>query len=170
MGQGKTVALILITVGVIVALLAFFFLFSGWAEGRLRISGFLLGLVIALVLCLPLFGAGVFLLVRSRGEALEFAEAAKEKKILNIVRTQGKVDVAGLAIEMGLTRSQVKEYVYDLVGKELFTGYINWAEGILYARDAGEMRTTKCPNCGGVRELVGKGVVKCPYCGSDLFL
>jgi hypothetical protein len=170
MGQGRTVALILITVGLTIALAASVFLFAGWAEGRLRMSGFLLGLVIVGMLCLPLFGGGVFLLVRSRGEAREFAEAAKEKMILNIVRTQGKVDVAGLAIEMGLTRSQVKEYLYDLVGKELFTGYINWEEGILYARDAGEMQTTKCPNCGGIREVVGKGVVKCPYCGSDLFL
>ena len=170
MGQSRTAALILIAVGVIVALLAFLFLFSGWTEGRLRVSGFVLGLAIVGVLCLPLFGGGVYLLVRSAGEAREFSEAAKEKKILNIVRTQGRVDVAGVAIEMGLTRNQVKEYIYDLVGKELFTGYINWNEGILYARDAGEMQTTKCPNCGGIREVVGKGVVKCPYCGSDLFL
>jgi DNA-directed RNA polymerase subunit RPC12/RpoP len=32
------------------------------------------------------------------------------------------------------------------------------------------MKTTKCPNCGGEREVVGKGVVKCPYCGSELFV
>jgi len=170
MGHGRTVALVLVAVGVVIALLASLFLFSGWVEGRLRISGLLLGLALTAMLCLPLFGAGGYLLVRSLAEAREFAEAAKEKKILNIVRTQGQVDVANVAIEMGLTRNQVKEYVYDLVGKGLFTGYINWQEGILYARDAGEMQTTKCPNCGGIREVVGKGVVQCPYCGSDLFL
>jgi DNA-directed RNA polymerase subunit RPC12/RpoP len=75
-----------------------------------------------------------------------------------------------VALEMNLTRDQIKEYIYDLVGKGLFTGYINWNDGVLYAREAAEMRTNKCPNCGGIRELVGKGIVKCPYCGSELFL
>jgi len=169
-GQGKTVGLILIVVGLILVLWAGVYLFSGRAEGRLEMSGFLLGLAIVLVLALPLLGAGAFTLVRGRSEARQFAEAEKEKKILNMVRTQGRVNVAEVAIEMDLTRDQVKEYIYDLVGKGLFTGYINWDEGILYALEAAEMRSTKCPNCGGVREMVGKGVVKCPYCGSELFL
>ncbi len=169
-GQGKTVGLILVVVAVIIFLVAGLFLFSGLAEGRLRASGFLLGLVLVFILALPLLGAGAFLFVRGRSEAQQFAEAEKEKKLLNIVQTHGQVNVADVVIEMDLTRGQVKEYIYDLVGKGLFTGYINWNEGILYARDAAEMQTTKCPNCGGVREIVGKGVVKCPYCGSELFL
>lgn len=169
-GHGKTVALILIVLSLIIIVAGALFLFSGTAEGRLRPSGFLLGLLFVLILTLPLLGGGVLLLVRSRSEAQQFAEAEKEKKILNIVRTHGQVNVAEVAIEMDLTRDQVKEYIYDLVGKGLFTGYINWDDGILYARQAAEMRSTKCPNCGGVREVVGKGIVKCPYCGSDLFL
>jgi len=87
-----------------------------------------------------------------------------------MVLTQGRLAVADAALELDVTRDEVKAFVYDLVGKGLFTGYINWSDGILYARDASEMRTNKCPNCGGVRELVGKGVVRCPYCGSELFL
>lgn len=169
-GQGRTVALILVALSLIIIVAAGIYLFSGMAEGRLRPSGFLLGLVIVLILALPLLGGGILLFVRSRSEAQQFAEAEKEKKILNIVRTKGQANVAEVAIEMDLTRDQVKEHIYDLVGRGLFTGYINWDEGILYAREAAEMRSTKCPNCGGIREVVGKGVVKCPYCGSDLFL
>ena len=169
-GSGRTVALILIAAALIVLIGSGLFLVSGLAEGRLRASGFLLGLLLTLVLTLPLLGGGVFVLMRSRGEARQFAMAEQEKKVLNIVRTHGQANVADVAIEMNLTRDQIKEYVYDLVGKGLFTGYINWEEGILYAREAAEMHTTKCPNCGGVREVVGKGIVKCPYCGSELFL
>jgi hypothetical protein len=169
-GQGRTVALILIALSLIIMVAGALYLFSGMVEGRLGLSGFLLGLALVLMLTLPLLGAGVFLLVRGRSEAQQFAEAEKEKKILNIVRTKGQANVAEVAIEMDLTRDQVKEHIYDLVGKGLFTGYINWDEGILYAREAAEMSSTKCPNCGGVREVVGKGIVKCPYCGSDLFL
>lgn len=170
MGQGKTVGVILIVVGLIVIVVAMLLLSSGVSEGRLVGSGFVLGLALALVLALPLIAGGVITFLRGQGEAAQFAEAEKEKKILNIVQTHGQVNVADVVIEMSSTRDQVKEYIYDLVGKGLFTGYINWEDGILYARQAAEMQTTKCPNCGGVREVVGKGVVKCPYCGSELFL
>jgi len=169
-GQGRTVAWILIVLGVIILVASALYLFSGVAEGRLRLSGFLLGTGLALVIALPLLAGGVFLLARSRSEALQFAELEKEKRILNMVRTQGQVNVADIAIEMNLTREQVRAHIYDLVGKGLFTGYVNWDEGVLYAVEAAVMRTTKCPNCGGVREVVGKGTVKCPYCGSELFL
>jgi hypothetical protein len=169
-GQGRTVALILIVLGVIILAASALYLFSGVTEGRLRLSGLLLGVGLASVIALPLLAGGLFLLVRSRSEARQFAEVEKEKRILNIVRAQGQVNIADVAIEMNLTRDQVREHIYDLVGKGLFTGYINWDEGVLYAVDAAVMRTTKCPNCGGVREVVGKGTVKCPYCGSELFL
>ncbi len=169
-GQGRTTGLILILLAIMIVVAAGLYLFSGLAEHRLTASGFMLGLLLVLILALPLIGAGIFLRVRGRGEEQQFARAGQEKQVLNIVRTHGKADIADVALEMNLTRDQIKEYVYDLVGKGLFTGYINWDEGVLYAREAAEMRTTKCPNCGGVRELVGKGIVKCPYCGSELFL
>jgi hypothetical protein len=168
-GQGRTVGLILIVVAVIFIVVAGLWLASGLG-GRLDRSGFILGLLVVLILASPFVGVGVFLTVRGRGEEQQFAQAAQEKKLLNIVRTHGKADIADVALEMNLTRDQIKEYIYDLVGKGLFTGYINWDDGVLYAREAAEMQTTKCPNCGGVRELVGKGIVKCPYCGSELFL
>jgi len=170
MGQGKTVGVMLIVVALIIVSVAGLFLTSGIAEGKLQTSGLLLGLALTLVLALPIFVFGIIMLSKGQSEAKQFAEAEKEKKILNIVQTHGQVNVADVVIEMNLTRDQVKEYIYDLVGKGLFTGYINWNDGILYARQAAEMQTTKCPNCGGVREVVGKGVVKCPYCGSELFL
>jgi hypothetical protein len=157
-------------VALIIALVAAAWLFSGLSEGRLAWTGFLLGLALVAMLVLPLLGGGAFLLVRSHGEAQQFARAEEQKKILDIIQTQGQVDVAELAIEMDLTRDAVKEHIYDLVGKGLFIGFINWDEGVLYARQASEMHTTKCPKCGGVREVVGKGIVKCAYCGSELFL
>jgi DNA-directed RNA polymerase subunit RPC12/RpoP len=169
-GQGRIVGLLLIIFALVIVLIGGLFLASGLKEGGLRVSGFLLGLAVVLILALPLLGGGVFVLIRGRSEARQFAQAAQEKKILNIVRTQGQVNISDLVLEMNLTREQVKGYIYDLVGKGLFTGYINWDDGVLYAREAAEMQTTKCPNCGGIREVVGKGIVKCPYCGSELFL
>jgi hypothetical protein len=170
MGQGRTVGAILIAAALVVVVIAALWLSSGLSEGRLRATGLVLGLGLALALALPLLAFGVIMLRQGQTEALQFAEAEKEKRLLNIVQTQGRANIADVVIEMNVTRDRIKAYIYDLVGKGLFTGYINWQEGILYAKQASEMQTTKCPNCGGVREIVGKGTVKCPFCGSELFL
>ena len=122
------------------------------------------------VIALPLLGAGVYLFIKGGQEQVQYQEMDKERTILNMVQTQGKVKISDIALQMKATRDQVKNYIYDLVGKGLFTGYVNWTDGVLVSKTASEMKTTKCPNCGGEREVVGQGVVKCPYCGSELFV
>jgi hypothetical protein len=169
-GSGKTIGIIMIVVGIAIGLVAALFFGSGYASGRTAAAMILgLGLVFVIVV-LPLVGVGGFIFVRGRQEAAAFAEVEKEKRVLNMVLTQGQVRVAEAALELNATRDQVKEWIYDLVGKGLFTGYINWDDGILYSKQAAELGTNKCPNCGGELELAGKGVVSCPYCGTEIFL
>lgn len=170
-GQGKTIGAIFVVVGLVIVLGAALCLTPSLAEGKFRLSAFILGVSLAFIfVTLPLVAVGIFMFIRGQAESSQLAELAKEKRLLNMVQTQGKVKVADAAIALDVPLDRVKGYIYDLVGKNLFTGYVNWKEGILYAREASEMRTTKCPYCGGERELAGKGVVKCPYCGSELFL
>ena len=111
------------------------------------------------------------MLFRGQSEVKDQAEVQKQRMVLNMVETRGKVRISDIALEINGTRDQVQKYVYDLVGKGLFTGYVNWKEGVLLAQQASELggRTT-CPNCGGALELAGKGMVVCPYCGSEIFL
>jgi predicted RNA-binding Zn-ribbon protein involved in translation (DUF1610 family) len=41
----------------------------------------------------------------------------------------------------------------------------------LYSSDASNLRgLEKCKNCGGEIKLAGKGVVVCPFCGTEYFL
>lgn len=169
-GSGKTIGIIMIVAGIAIALVAALFFGSGAASGRIP-SAMILGFgLVFVVVVLPLVGVGGFLFVKGRQEAATFAEVEKEKRVLNMVLTQGQVRVAEAALELNVTRDQMKEWIYDLVGKGLFTGYINWDEGILYSRQASELGSNKCPNCGGKLELAGKGVVGCPYCGTEIFL
>jgi DNA-directed RNA polymerase subunit RPC12/RpoP len=57
------------------------------------------------------------------------------------------------------------------VGKDLFSGAVNWKNGVLFSKEASQLKTDqRCPNCGAKLELVGKGLVICPYCGTEVFL
>jgi hypothetical protein len=129
-----------------------------------------LGLGLAFVIAGPVIGAGVFLVVQGRREAERMAIAAKERQLLGMVRAQGQLRIDDAAIELNAHRDEVKAWVYDLVDKGLFAGYTDWREGMLYSRDAAQLRGRKCPNCGGEVELAGKGTVTCPFCDAEIFL
>lgn len=139
---------------------------AGLASGS-RATGVALGFVL---FSLPFLAVGIYLVMSSHGEIKAESKADKERAILNSVMTRGKVGIADLAIEGDLTRDQVKGYVYDLIGKDLFRGYVNWDRGELVSAEAAQIKDGSCPNCGGKLELAGKGLVHCPYCGTETYL
>lgn len=171
MNTGKTIGLILIVAGVVVGVVGTIFVLATYLGGQTEtLGGAALGIGCAIVLAVPLIGVGLFMFVRGRRETAEFAEVEKERKLLGMVQAQGQVKVSDAALELDASREQVKGWVYDLVDKGLFAGYVNWDEGTLYSRDAAQLHGQKCPSCGGAVELAGKGVVRCPYCGAEIFL
>jgi len=139
---------------------------AGLASGS-RGTGVALGFVL---FSLPFLAVGIYLLLTSKGEVKAESKADKERAILNSVMTRGKVGIADLAIEGNLTRDQVRDYIYDLIGKDLFRGYVNWDKGELVSAEAAQIKDGTCPNCGGHLELAGKGLVRCPYCGTETYL
>lgn len=166
MTTGRILGLILIIGGIALCLLI------GAANVALarQMEGRVVGLAMAVLLGAPMVAIGAFILIRSQQEAKELAVVEQQKKLLGMVRAQGRVNIAEAALELRVNRDTVKEWVYDLVNKGLFTGYINWDQGDLISVDAAQMRTNKCPHCGGELELAGKGMVRCPYCGTEIFL
>jgi len=167
LGSGRVVGTLLVVGGVLFGLIGTAWLFVSGA----RAGGIVLGMVFLAILVLPLLGGGIYLLFRGQSEVKDQAEVQKQRMVLNMVETRGKVKISDIALEINGTREQVQKYIYDLVGKGLFTGYVNWREGVLLAQQASDMEANKtCPNCGGALELAGKGIVECPYCGSEIFL
>ena len=169
-GRGKTIGMIMIMAGIAIGLVAALFFGAGLAQGR-QLSAMVLGFGLAFVLVvLPLVGVGAFLFVKGRREAAEFARLERERKVLDTVQAHGQVRVAEVAVELGATRDQIRDYIYDLVGKGLFTGYINWDEGILYSKQASELKTNRCPHwwiAGAGRQ--GRGEVPLLWDG-DIFI
>ncbi len=171
-GGGRVVGLILIGIGVAAFVLVTVFLGAQVATRETTITGALLGIVLTfLVLTAPLTGVGIYLLRKGQAEEAQFARARLERDLLNMVLAQGKVSFSEAAISLNVNREEVESLVRSLVGKNLFSGAINWKEGILYSEEATSLVTNKkCPNCGGELEFAGKGVIQCPWCGAEVFL
>lgn len=170
--MGRTLGLILIAGGIIVGLILAFLMFTYAREGSLgggaAVLGFALGF---LVLVLPQLGFGAFLLWKGNQDAQVQATANRQRELLNIVKARGQVDIGEVAIEMQASKDDVHHLLLELVGMGLYSGYINWDEGVLYSRQADQLRDlSNCYHCGGQIEIAGKGVYQCPYCGTEYFL
>ncbi|MCC7446948.1 MAG: hypothetical protein IT324_05990 [Anaerolineae bacterium] len=169
MNQNRLIGIILIVVGIVIGFVAAVWLFTN--EG-LTGPGRILGLGIALlVLVAPLVGGGIYLASMGGKESRQQIDAAQQRKLLNIVQTRGEVKLDDMVLEMQLPRDRIKDMIYSLVGLGVFSGYINWNEGVLYSSEASKLRDLKqCPNCGGEITLTGKGVARCRFCGTEFFL
>lgn len=171
MNTGKISGLIFIIAGIAIFLLAVLFIGAGYATGKTELTGAILGVGLCGVMpLLILGGVGAYLLLSGRSEAVQMQAAQKRERIVGMIETQGRVPIDRIMAEMGMTQQDVKTAIYDLVNQGLFSGYINWQDMTFYSAEASKVGSTTCPNCGGTREVVGKGVVKCPYCGVELYL
>ena len=170
-GGGKIVGL-----GLMIGSVVLFIAFAAWAGTALMSAetssgGMVLGLVLALVVLTPIFGIGAYLFRSGTVEQSQYAVVQQERRILNMVLTQGQVTVGELVAELQQPRDVVEDMIRDLVGKQLFSGAINWEKGVLYSVESQALTNgRKCPNCGGELEFAGKGLIVCPYCGSEVFL
>jgi hypothetical protein len=170
--NGRLIGIILIVFGILVFLGGSLvsIISSLEAEGS-NIGGIVLGIFISLVVAIPLVGGGVYLLIHSRSEAAQQVEATRQRKILDMVKTRGQVNISDLVIELKSTSEQVRQDIYSIVGMGLLKGYVNWDQGLLYSQDASQLKGREtCPNCGGALSLAGKGIITCPYCGTQIFL
>ena len=170
--MGRILGIILIAGGIIVGIIITALMMVYQGEGSLTTGAAALGWVLGItILVLPQLGIGVFLLWKGNQEAATAAKADKERELLNIVKARGQIDIRDVAIDMQVSKDEVHDMLHSLVGMGLYSGYINWDEGVLYSSQASQLRElTNCKHCGGQLELAGKGVIRCPFCGTEYFL
>ncbi len=170
--MGRTLGIILLIGGTLVALVIGWLMLTMSSEGSTTGSGAVLGFTLAfLVLVLPQWAIGAYLFWKGGQEAAVQETREKQRELLDIIKSRGQVDIGDAAIEMQVNRDEVQDMLHQLVGMGLYSGYINWDEGILYSREASQIREmSKCYHCGGEVNFAGKGVLRCPYCGTEYFL
>ena len=169
MNSSRLVGVMLISLGVLVGVIAgVWLLVNADLSGPARVLGLGLILIVAVA---PLVGGGIYMVAFGGKEATAQAEAKRQRQLLNIVLTRGEVAINDVAVEMQLSRDQIKDMLHTLVGLGVFSGYINWEKGTLYSSEASRLRDLKqCPNCSGEITLSGKGVAHCRFCGTEFFL
>lgn len=171
MSSSKTMGLLAIGAGVLIFIGAGGFLLASVSSGGLTLPGAVLGIILCGLLPLILLGGfGITLLVRSRAEATEMAAVQKQEQLLGMIQAKGQVSLADVMVKLQMNRDELEKTIYQLVNLGIFSGYIDWNKQTLYSAEASKVDSNVCPNCGGEREIAGKGVVKCPYCGATLFI
>ena len=170
--MGRFLGIALLVGGFIVGAIIIVLMNTYRNEGSLSAGAATLGTAIFLiVLVLPQLGFGAFFLWRGQQDTAVAEDAAMSRKLLDIVKSKGQIHVSDLVIELNSTRETVHNTIHKLVGMGLYSGYINWENGVLYSKQATELRELKnCYNCTGELELAGQGVIKCPWCGTEYFL
>jgi hypothetical protein len=171
MNQGRLVGIILMAIGAGIAVIAGLFLATRAGEEGSTALGTILGAGLAFVIVAPLVSGGLYLWVQGGKEAEEQSMMEKQRQLLDIVKSRGQVGVNEMAVEMNVPVDNVKSMIHQLVGLQVFSGYVNWDDGVLFSSEASQLRELdQCKKCGGDIQLVGKGVVQCPYCGTEYFL
>jgi hypothetical protein len=171
MSLGRVVGILMIIGGIVIFTFGVLFSVGQSSSGELNLGGAIIGLGLACVPALVLAGFGVVLITRSRQEQEQGEERAELRKILDMVESKGEVQISELVLELGTSRKEVQGQIHSLVGMGLFSGYINWDEGMLYSFEASNIHDLqRCKFCGGEVHFAGKGVLRCPYCGTEYFV
>jgi hypothetical protein len=172
LGSGRTVGLFVIGGGVLFACTGMVFTaLTVRVSSNMASSWMVAGFILSLIIPYPIIRFGVRRFNRGQKILQELSTIKKQKKLLIMVKDQGQVNIHDAARALRVDSNEVKRLVYDLVGKQLFHGYINWDNSVLYSKHAVLLQgATHCPSCGAEQHFSGRGILQCHHCKAQVFL
>ncbi len=92
----------------------------------------------------------------------------RDKKLLEIFKDRTEISFDEISVELGISERDAYQAVRHLITKKLFTGYVNWGEGLVCPRPDMTIEETNCPACGSAVKTTPRGTKKCVACGAEL--
>lgn len=97
--------------------------------------------------------------------------AKKQAQLGSVVQARGQMSMQDLSQELQTPEALIKTWLYQLVRRGHFSGYVDWDQQIVYSRQRGALTAqNSCPNCTAALNLAGQGIIGCQYCGAEIFL
>ena len=97
--------------------------------------------------------------------------AQKQAQLASVVQAQGQITMQDISRELRAPEALIRQWLYQLVRRGRFSGYVNWETDTIYSQERGELQQRHtCPNCTAPLELVGQGIIGCTFCGAEIFI
>ncbi len=94
----------------------------------------------------------------------------EKRRVLFYLSHVGVTTVDEVVDMTGVPKVRLVEYTDALKKEGDYIGDIDFESGIIAGEKALTARKMSCYNCGGRLDADGAGVIKCPYCGTEIFL
>ncbi|MBZ0290620.1 MAG: hypothetical protein K8I30_23550 [Anaerolineae bacterium] len=166
--MNRTLSMVLIAVGIIVAVGAGLWLAVNAANGA-ETREVVMNAGLAFVPVALLVGAGIYGLTRGAPEAV--SDTRRQRDMLDLLKDGQPRPFTELAAVMGIGAGEVRALLNQLIALRIFSGAVNWQAGSVRIIDAAALpAATPCVTCGERLDFMGEERVVCPHCGTEYFL
>jgi hypothetical protein len=125
----RWVGIAAIVLGFLITVIAGFVL----AASQLTTGALFVRALIVFALVLPILLVGIYLYVTSNTESSDLSETELQLKLMDLIRERKRVSLQELAAELKVSMGTVTRLVEDLDSLDIFTGYIDWGNQVIYA-------------------------------------
>jgi len=125
----RWVGIAAIVLGFLITVIAGFVL----AASQLTTGALFVRALIVFALVLPILLVGIYLYVTSNTESSELSETELQLKLMDLIRERKRLSLQELAAELKVSMATVTRLVEDLDSLDIFTGYIDWGNQVIYA-------------------------------------
>jgi hypothetical protein len=125
----RWVGIAAIVLGFVVTVIAGFVL----AASQLTTGALFVRALIVFALVLPILLVGIYLYVTSNTESSDLSETELQLKLMDLIHERKRVSLQELAAELKVSMGTVARLVEDLDSLDIFMGYIDWGNQVIYA-------------------------------------
>ena len=125
--------LFLIAAGFILAIMAGLWLALQLAQGIMRADEAALGAAVAFLPAAALVVTGLYLRVRGRRQVAPLSATEQQRNLVDLLNQRQQITVHEMARSLGVDETTLRDLVEQLIGLEVFAGYVDWQAGMMYA-------------------------------------